>query len=367
MNIVINREDLLNPLQQVIGAVERKQTLPILGNVLIQSNNGQLSLTATDLEIELITHLDIAVAEDILTTLPARKLLDICKALPDKCDIKFAIEDNQVTLTSGRSRFVLSTLPGKDFPGTEDIDEQMSFEIPQKMLKLLIEKTAFAMAQQDVRYYLNGLLMELSKDFIRLVATDGHRLALSEYENSNNVSTDKQIIIPRKGILELSRLLSSSSDENAVVKISNNHIRVLTRGFTFTSKLIDGKFPDYNRVIPLDGNKTLSVDRDLLKQSLQRISILSNEKYRGIRLTLGDNNLSIQANNPDREEAEEEITVDYDEAQLDIGFNVTYILDVLSVLDSEQVLIKLKDSNSSCVITTPESDQFRYVVMPMRL
>ncbi len=366
MNIVINREDLLNPLQQVIGAVERKQTLPILGNVLIQSSQGQLSLTATDLEIELITHLDIPISEDILTTLPARKLLDICKALPDKCDIKFAIEDNQVTLTSGRSRFVLSSLPGKDFPGTEDIEEQVKFEIPQKTLKLLIDKTAFAMAQQDVRYYLNGLLMELSKDFLRLVATDGHRLALSEYANSNNVSVDKQIIIPRKGILELARLLSNT-DENAEVKISNNHIRVQTQQFTFTSKLIDGKFPDYNRVIPLDGNKTLSVDRDLLKQSLQRISILSNEKYRGIRLTLGDNNLSIQANNPDREEAEEEITVDFDESQLEIGFNVTYLLDVLSVLDSDQVLIKLKDSNSSCVITTPESDQFRYVVMPMRL
>ncbi len=366
MNIVINREDLLNPLQQVIGAVERKQTLPILGNVLFQTNKENLSLTATDLEIELITHLDIPVTEDILTTLPARKLLDICKALPDKSDIKFNIEDNQVTLTSARSRFILSSLPGKDFPATEDIEPQITFDIPQKNLKLLIDKTAFAMAQQDVRYYLNGLLMELSKDFLRLVATDGHRLALSEYESENNISVDKQIIIPRKGILELARLLSNT-DELAVVNISNNHIRVETKQFTFTSKLIDGKFPDYNRVIPLDGNKTLTVDRELLKQSLHRISILSNEKYRGIRLTLGENNLSIQANNPDREEAEEEITVDFNEATLEIGFNVTYLLDVLSVLDSEKVLIKLKDSNSSCVITTPDSEQFRYVVMPMRL
>jgi DNA polymerase III subunit beta len=366
MNIVINREDLLHPLQQVIGAVERKQTLPILGNVLFQTNKGNLSLTATDLEIELITHLDIPVTEDILTTLPARKLLDICKALPDKSDIKFNIEDNQVTLTSARSRFILSSLPGKDFPATEDIEPQITFDIPQKNLKLLIDKTAFAMAQQDVRYYLNGLLMELSKDFLRLVATDGHRLALSEYESENNISVDKQIIIPRKGILELARLLSNT-DEIAEVNISNNHIRVETKQFTFTSKLIDGKFPDYNRVIPLDGNKTLTVDRELLKQSLHRISILSNEKYRGIRLTLGENNLSIQANNPDREEAEEEITVDFNEATLEIGFNVTYLLDVLSVLDSEKVLIKLKDSNSSCVITTPDSEQFRYVVMPMRL
>jgi DNA polymerase III subunit beta len=366
MNIVINRDDLLGPLQQVIGAVERKQTLPILGNVLIQSSNGILSLTATDLEIELITHLNIPVADDVLTTLPARKLLDICKALPDKSDIKFNIEDNQVTLTSARSRFILSTLPGKDFPGTEDIEAQIQFDIPQKNLKLLIEKTAFAMAQQDVRYYLNGLLMELSKEYIRLVATDGHRLALSEFLESSDINVEKQIIIPRKGVLELARLLSNS-DDSALVKISNNHIRVETGQFTFTSKLIDGKFPDYNRVIPLDGNKTLSVNRDLLKQSLHRISILSNEKYRGIRLSLDENNLSIQANNPDREEAEEEITVDYKETSMEIGFNVTYLLDVLSVLDSEDVLIKLKDSNSSCVITAPESDNFRYVVMPMRL
>lgn len=366
MNIVINREDLLNPLQHVIGAVERKQTLPILGNVLFQSSEGKLSLTATDLEIELITHIDLPVREDILTTLPARKLLDICKALPEKCDIKFDIDDNQVTLTSARSRFILSSLPGKDFPSTEDIEAQIEFEIPQNSFKLLIDKTAFAMAQQDVRYYLNGLLMELNKNQIRLVATDGHRLALSEFNDSIKVNLEKQIIIPRKGVLELSRLLANS-DEPATVKISGNHIRVETEDFTFTSKLIDGKFPDYNRVIPVDGNKTLSVNRDLLKQSLHRISILSNEKYRGIRLTLGNNNLSIQANNPDREEAEEEITVDFDEAELEIGFNVTYLLDVLSVLDSENVLIKLKDSNSSCVITSPDTEKFRYVVMPMRL
>ena len=366
MNIIINREELLGPLQHVIGAVERKQTLPILGNVLIQSNQGQLSLTATDLEIEMIANLQVSTQDDFASTLPARKLFDICKALPDKCDINFNIEDSKVTLTSGRSRFTLASLPAKDFPRLDEIDTQIDFEIPQSSIKLLIDKTAFAMAQQDVRYYLNGMLMELAADNLKLVATDGHRLALSDYKVSLPVSSVKQIIMPRKGVLELARLLTHE-DNPAKVSISQNHIRIETDSLVFTSKLIDGKFPDYNRVIPVDGNKDLRVNRDLLKQSLHRIAILSNEKYRGIRLSLTNNNLNIQANNPDQEEAQEEITVQYAEANVEIGFNVTYLLDVLSVLDSEDVSIKLKDANSSCIITDPDSDQFRYVVMPMRL
>ena len=366
MNIIINTEQILTPLQHVIGAVERKQTLPILGNVLIQAENGIVTLTASDLEIELIANLNISVDEDFSTTLPARKLLDICKALPTNSDINFTIEETKVLLVSGRSRFTLGTLPSKDFPRIDEIKSQSQFSIPQKNFKLLIDKTAFAMAQQDVRYYLNGMLLELSSDRIRLVATDGHRLALSEYETSTGLNTDRQLIIPRKGVLELARLLTQS-DESVTVSISQNHIRVETADLTFTSKLIDGKYPDYNRVIPVDGNKTMTVNRELLKQSLQRISILSNEKYRGIRFIFSENNLSIQANNPDQEEAEEEITVNYTEANIEIGFNVTYLLDVFSVLDSEDIEIKLKDSNSSCIITSTESNSFRYVVMPMRL
>ncbi len=366
MNIVINREKILHPLQQVIGAVERKQTLPILGNVLIQSDQGKLSLTATDLEIELVARIDIDFQDNISTTLPARKLLDICKALPEGADIDFKIDDNQVMLTSARSRFTLASLPAKDFPTIDEIKAQSEFSIPQKSLKTLIDKTAFAMALQDVRYYLNGMLLELDKDVIRLVATDGHRLALSEHNDDTGIGNAKQLIVPRKGILELARLLDNSDDQAKII-LSQNHIRVETGELVFTSKLIDGKFPDYNRVIPVDGNKTLMVNRELLKHSLQRISILSNEKYRGIRLTLGENNLSIQANNPDQEEAEEEITVEYDESAIEIGFNVTYLLDVLSVLDGDDVMIKLKDSNSSCIITSGDTEQFRYVVMPMRL
>ncbi len=367
MKTIIKREDLLEPLQKVIGAVERKQTLPILGHVLLQSRDGQASLTATDLEIELTAKLKPEQSEeDFSTTLPARKLLDIVKALPDQAEITLASEDGRIRITSGKSRFTLGSLQASDFPRIEDIQPHSQFSLPQKVLKKLIDKTAFAMALQDVRYYLNGMLMELGDKGIRLVATDGHRLALSEELGSLGISSDRQIIIPRKGVLELGRLLNNE-DTPAELLISQNHLRVQTPDLVFTSKLIDGKFPDYNRVIPEDGNLVMTVDRDVLKQSLHRISILSNEKYRGINLSLNENSLGIRAHNPDQEEAEEEITVDYHETPMEIGFNVTYLLDVLSVLDSDQVLVNLKDSNSSCIIKASDNDNFRYVVMPMRI
>jgi DNA polymerase-3 subunit beta len=366
MKTTIKREDILGPLQQVIGAVERRQTLPILGNVLVKSSGGDLSLTATDLEIEMVASVAADSSEDFQTTIPARKLLDICKALPDGSTITFSIDENRISLTSARSRFTLASLPARDFPGLDEIEELQSFSIPQNQFKGLFDKTSFAMAQQDVRYYLNGILMELSAGKIKLVATDGHRLALSEVELDTGVEADKQIIIPRKAVLELSRLLEAS-DSSAKCILSQNHLRVETGRLVFTTKLIDGKFPDYQRVIPVDGNKTMEVERDTLKQSMSRIAILSNEKYRGIRLTLSSGNLSIQANNPDQEEAEEELQVNYDEAEMEIGFNVTYLIDVLNVLNSEKVQIKLKDSNSSAIMSDSKDSSSLYVVMPMRL
>jgi len=353
-------------LQQVIGAVERRQTLPILGNVLLKSTGGDLSLTATDLEIEMVAGVPADTTDDFQTTIPARKLLDICKALPDGSEIAFNIDENRVSLTSARSRFTLASLPARDFPGLDEIDEKESFSISQNTFKGLFDKTSFAMAQQDVRYYLNGILMEISPGKIKLVATDGHRLALSESEIDTGVDEDKQIIIPRKAVLELSRLLDSSN-EPAKCILSQNHFRLETGKLVFTTKLIDGKFPDYQRVIPVDGNKIMEVERELLKQSMSRIAILSNEKYRGIRLGLTSGNLSIQANNPDQEEAEEELQVDYAEAEMEIGFNVTYLIDVLNVLNSEKVQIKLKDANSSAIISDSEDSSSLYVVMPMRL
>ena len=366
MKTTIKREDLLGPLQQVIGAVERRQTLPILGNVLLKSTGGDITVTATDLEIEMVSNVAAEGSEDFQTTIPARKLLDICKALPDGSSINFNIEENRVSLNSARSRFTLASLPARDFPGLDEIEEQLSFSIPQSQFKALFDKTSFAMAQQDVRYYLNGILLELSAGKIKLVATDGHRLALSEVELDTGVEEDRQLIIPRKAVLELARLLDAS-DSPAKCVLSQNHLRVEAGALVFTTKLIDGKFPDYQRVIPVDGNKTMEVDRETLKQSMSRIAILSNEKYRGIRLTLSNGNLSIQANNPDQEEAEEELQVEYDEADMEIGFNVTYLIDVLNVLNSEKVQIRLKDSNSSAIMSDSKDSSSLYVVMPMRL
>jgi len=366
MKTTIKREDLLGPLQQVIGAVERRQTLPILGNVLLKSTGGDLSLTATDLEIEMVAKVEADGSDDFQTTIPARKLLDISKALPDKSSINFNIEENRVSLTSARSRFTLASLPARDFPGLDEIEEQQSFSIPQNQFKSLFDKTSFAMAQQDVRYYLNGILMELSAGKIKLVATDGHRLALSEIEMDTGAENERQIIIPRKAVLELSRLLDSSDIASKCI-LSQNHLRVETGSLVFTTKLIDGKFPDYQRVIPVDGNKIMEVDRDTLKHSMSRIAILSNEKYRGIRLSLSADNLSIQANNPDQEEAEEELQVEYKEDEMEIGFNVTYLIDVLNVLGSEKVQIKLKDANSSAIMSDSGDSTSLYVVMPMRL
>ena len=366
MKTTIKRENILAPLQHVIGAVERRQTLPILGNVLLKSSGGDMTLTATDLEIEMVARIDSEGTDDFQTTIPARKLLDICKALPDSSAIKFTIDENRVSLTSARSRFSLASLPAKDFPGLDEIEGQQSFSIPQNQLKSLFDKTSFAMAQQDVRYYLNGILMEITAEAIKLVATDGHRLALSEVKLDTGVDEERQIIVPRKAVLELSRLLESG-DSQANCVLSQNHLRVETNALVFTTKLIDGKFPDYQRVIPVDGNKTMEVNRETLKDSMSRIAILSNEKYRGIRLTLSSGNLSIQANNPDQEEAEEELQVDYTETDMEIGFNVTYLIDVLNVLNSEKVQIKLKDSNSSAIISDSQDDTSLYVVMPMRL
>lgn len=366
MKTTIKREDILAPLQKVIGAVERRQTLPILGNVLLKSIAGDMTLTATDLEIEMVARVVGKGADDFQTTIPARKLLDICKALPESSSIKFAIAENRVSLTSARSRFSLASLQAKDFPGLDEIEAQQSFSISQNQLKSLFDKTSFAMAQQDVRYYLNGILMEITTGAIKLVATDGHRLALSEIKLDTGVDEERQIIIPRKAVLELSRLLDSG-DSPANCILSQNHLRVETNSLVFTTKLIDGKFPDYQRVIPVDGNKSMEVNRETLKNSMSRIAILSNEKYRGIRLTLSSGNLSIQANNPDQEEAEEELQVDYTETDMEIGFNVTYLIDVLNVLNSEKVQIKLKDSNSSAIISDSQDDTSLYVVMPMRL
>ena len=366
MQLSIIRENLLKPLQQIIGAVERRQTMPALSNLLLRGSDQGLSITATDLEVELVATLDIEPSDNGNTTIPARKLLDICRSLPEQAQLEISSNNEKVKVNSGRSRFTLASLPAEDFPTIDDLELDESVVLSQSELRSLIEKTAFAMAQQDVRYYLNGLLMELNTEQIKTVATDGHRLALSQIDHIADVEDVRQIIVPRKGVQELQRLLTHE-DNQITVSLGKNHIRVNLDNLLFTSKLIDGRFPEYQRVLPEEEGNCAIMDKALLKQALTRASILSNEKYKGIRLILDNNTLVIQAHNPEHEEAEDEIEIKYDGDRLEVGFNVVYLLDVLNALESDEVEVFIKDANSSALIVSPGKHQSRYVVMPMRL
>ncbi|UTW05937.1 DNA polymerase III subunit beta [Pseudomonas benzenivorans] len=367
MHFTIQREALLKPLQLVAGVVERRQTLPVLSNVLLVVEGQQLSLTGTDLEVELVGRVTLEdAAEPGEITVPARKLMDICKSLPSDALIDIRVDEQKLLVKAGRSRFTLSTLPANDFPTVEESPGSLTFSLVQSKLRRLIERTSFAMAQQDVRYYLNGMLLEVQSGVLRAVATDGHRLAMCSMAAAIEQDGRHQVIVPRKGILELARLLTEQDGEVAIV-LGQNHIRATTGEFTFTSKLVDGKFPDYERVLPRGGDKLVVADRQGLREAFSRTAILSNEKYRGIRLQLAAGLLKIQANNPEQEEAEEEIAVDYNGSALEIGFNVSYLLDVLGVMTTEQVRLILSDANSSALVQEADNDDSSYVVMPMRL
>lgn len=367
MKFSISREAFLKPLQLVVSVVERRQTLPVLSNVLITLDNNLLSLTGTDLEVEIVGRIELeqaGIGGEI--TVPARKLVDICKSLPDKAVINFSEDGGRMVITSGKSRFTLSTLPASDFPSVDEGTGQVEFTIAAGALKKLIDDTAFAMAQQDVRYYLNGMLWEASSGLLRAVATDGHRLAMSTLEMPFTLPERIQAIVPRKGIVELSRILADEGD--IMVILGSNHVRIQRGDFRFTSKLVDGAYPDYERVLPKGGTKYVIGDRELLRHAFARTAILSNEKYRGVRLQLTSGLLKITANNPEQEEAEEEVTVEYEgEGELEIGFNVNYLLDVLGVLKGANFRMVLSDSNSSALLESPEADGAVYVIMPMRL
>ncbi len=367
MHFTIQREALLKPLQLVAGVVERRQTLPVLSNVLLVVEGQQQSLTGTDLEVELVGRAALEdAAEPGEITVPARKLMDICKSLPADALIDIRVDEQKLLVKAGRSRFTLSTLPANDFPTVEEGPGSLTFNLVQSKLRRLIERTSFAMAQQDVRYYLNGMLLEVQTGILRAVATDGHRLAMCSMDATIQQDGKHQVIVPRKGILELARLLTEQDGEVSIV-LGQHHIRATTGEFTFTSKLVDGKFPDYERVLPRGGDKLVVADRQGLREAFSRTAILSNEKYRGIRLQLAAGLLKIQANNPEQEEAEEEIAVDYNGGSLEIGFNVSYLLDVLGVMTTEQVRLILSDSNSSALVQEADNDDSAYVVMPMRL
>ena len=367
MRFVISREALIKPLQLVAGVVERRQTLPVLSNILLVAEGDQLSMTGTDLEVELVGRVTLSEpAEAGSITVPARKLMDICKSLPDNAIIEVKLTDAKVVIKAGRTRFTLTTLPATEFPNVEDCEQSFELTLSQDKLRHLIDQTGFSMAQQDVRYYLNGMMMEVSDGMIRSVSTDGHRLATSVTVAETANETSEQIIIPRKGILELARLLQGG-DEPLKLVVGTNHIRAHVADYIFTSKLVDGKFPDYQRVIPRGGDKIVLGNRQELRQVFSRIAILSNEKYRGVRLTLTSGFLKVMANNPEQEEAEETIAIDYQGESLEIGFNVNYLIDVLSIINSDIVRFTLSDSNSSALVEGYDEEGSVFVVMPMRM
>jgi DNA polymerase-3 subunit beta len=365
MKLSAGREGLLKPLQAVIGVVERRQTMPILANVLLVAKDGELSVTATDLEVELVATTAVQVDSPGEVTVPGRKLLDICRALPEDAEVAISQSGEKLLLKSGRSKFSLTTLPAAEFPTVEDINAGQRIDVSQALLGRLLEKTHFSMAQQDVRYYLNGLLLETGGSALRAVATDGHRLALSEVALADSKTPEQQVIVPRKGVLELQRLMSGEGELG--IELGTNHIRIQLEGIRFTSKLIDGRFPEYERVIPSDTSNAMQADRTSFRAALQRTAILSNEKYRGIRLVIRKGSLVLQAHNPEQEEAEEELEIQYEGDEIEIGFNVNYLLDALGAIESETVNLAVVDSNSSALLTEPGKDDCKYVVMPMRL
>ncbi len=369
MKFEVNRDILLDPLLAVQGVIERRQTLPVLANVLISTGGDTLSVTATDMEIELQAQMPLEGIEEAQITVPARKLIDICRTLAPDARISFELDGQRVRLVSGRSRFMLSTLPAIEFPATDPPADEFSLSIPQLELKQLLELTQFAMAQQDVRYYLNGLLLEIGADYLRAVATDGHRLAAADLAMEiPDVSEVRQIIVPRKAILELQRLLGPDDNE-AKITLGANALRLTVANVRLTSKLIDGKFPDYDRVIPrLDNcDKRIVIDRQRLIGCLNAASVLSSDKYRAVRLTLEPSVLRVVANNPEQEEAEVELEIDYDGQTMEIGFNVNYMIQALNVLPAENARLCLTDSSSSCLLLAEDREDCRYVIMPMRL
>lgn len=366
MRFQLQREALFKPLQAVIGVVEKRQTMPILANLLVSVQSGRVSFTGTDLQLEMIAHADAAEAVDGEVTVPARKLVDICRALPDGSAVTVEQQGDRVIVKAGRSRFTLATLPASEFPALEARDINDALELPEGVFKELIDRVAFAMAVQDVRFYLNGMLFDLRSGSLRAVATDGHRLATFQAELPGHQGAERQILLPRKAVLELQRLLEGG-DDVLRLDLGRSHMRLGRADIQFTSNLIDGRFPDYEAVMPIGADKFVRVDRDALRAALSRAAILSNEKYRGVRLEVTPSQLRIVAHNSEQEEAVEELAADSNADNLQISFNVTYVLDALAALRGEQVELRLRDGNSSCLIADAGDERARHVVMPMRM
>ncbi len=362
----IPRDALLKPLQAVSGIVERRQTLPILANVLLEQKDGRLFVTATDLEMQITAYSEFAGKQDQSITVAARKLQDLLRALPEDAVLNVETAAGKMTVRAGRSRFNLQTLPAADYPRVGLAQEQLqTISLAQRDFRGLLKLAEFAMAQQDIRYYLNGMLLVIDKGSLQAVATDGHRLSYASLVVPGDYAR-QEVILPRKTVLELGKLLEDSEAE-VTIDVLANQVRFRFSNIELVSKVVDGKFPDYNRVIPSGHSKQLDLSRTELLQALQRAAILSNEKFRGVRLVLGSDQLKIICTNSEQEEAEEELEVGYKGEALDIGFNITYLLDVLHNLAADQVVLALGDANSSALITMRERNDYKYVVMPMRI
>lgn len=360
------REPLLKALQTVIGVVERRQTLPILANVLLNTEHQQLSVTATDLEVEIKATAQATITEPGQITLPARKFVDIVRNLPESSRIHARLDQARMVVHIPHSRFTLTTLPATEFPLVDETGEAQGLELTQSLLRWLIDRTSFAMGVQDVRYYLNGLLLELEPRCLRAVATDGHRLAMAEVPAETQLAEPKQVIVPRKGVQELLRLMSDTKDQ-LQLQLRENHIRTIWPDACFTSKLIDGDYPNYRRVIPKQECGRLQIEREPLRQALVRASILSDERLGGVRFMLSGEGLRICSNNPEQEEAEEDLAGAYTGEPVEIGFSARYLLDALSAIEESTVELVVTGSNSSALLHGSGNDACRYVLMPLYL
>jgi DNA polymerase-3 subunit beta len=366
LKIKASNEKLLGPLQQVTGIVERRHTLPILSNVLITAGGGHVDFLATDLEVQITARADLDGTAEGSVTVGARKLYDILRALPEDAELSLEAKENRMTVKAGKSRFNLQTLAAADFPKmVEAKDASRTLTLPQKALKQALGLVQFAMAVQDIRYYLNGVLFSVDKNTLRVVATDGHRLSFASQDLGSDHG-NVEAILPRKTVIELIKLLGDTDDPVSIA-MGSNQVRFAFGGIEIVSKIVEGKFPDYQKVIPASHKNQVSLDRVTLAQSLNRAAILSNEKIRGVRLVFTKNALAIICTNNEQEEAEEGLAIDYDGDPLDIGFNISYLLDVLNHVGSDSVTVTMGDSNSSALIQMPGRDDFKYVVMPMRI
>ena len=366
MKFIINREEILLPLQQIVSVIEKRQTMPILSNVLMVIEGDQLTLTGTDLEIQIIAKINIATADPGSITVPARKFLDICRLLPNGAEIKFELQDDKVKIASSRSRFSLSCLPADNYPEFAESELENHLFINAGKFKKALDKTVFCMANQDVRYYLNGLLLNVSNSKLKLVASDGHRLSIYEDNLDQPTGFESRIILPRKGVLELSRLLDDPEAELKVEFYSNN-IRIFIKNLIFSAKLVDSKYPDFGKVFQQEFFNQIHIQKQFLKEALTRVAILANEKFKGVTFDISPGSLKMSTHNPEHDEAEEELVIEYTGEPLTIAFNAQYLLDAVSNLDSELAVLTIANNASSCFIDEPGDSGYKFIVMPMRL